>query len=283
MSIFNHFVFLTEKKMRRLYFDKKGSNLLIFALLLIFGTSLHAQGNDIMKYIGARPYGGWPALKEFVRAELVYPRKQLKEDTEGEVILRFDIEEDGTTSNVRVVNSMGPDMDREALRVFRKVLWLPAISYEDPVLTNETMEVPFEVKKYRKWVRKRGYDTLPVPHQPIDTTYQLYDPAETDHPPRALFKEENQTVHGYINSKLKYPEEAYRRSLSGKVTLRFVIEQDGRVSNVLAVHPVGGGCTEEAERLLRSIRWYPAIHKGKAVRSIMDMDVIFQLPFDATH
>jgi protein TonB len=89
------------------------------------------------------------------------------------------------------------------------------------------------------------------------------------------------TLMKFINGNIKYPETAYRQNISGKVTLRFVIEPQGRVSNIKVIQPVSGGCTQEAIRLLKLIKWMPGIRENMAVRTFMNMDINFKLPEDS--
>ena len=81
----------------------------------------------------------------------------------------------------------------------------------------------------------------------------------------------------FITKNIKYPDVAFKQSLSGKVTLQFVVELQGRVSNIKVLVPVGGGCTQEAIRLLQMINWMPGIKNDTAVRTLMKMDIDFKL------
>ena len=89
------------------------------------------------------------------------------------------------------------------------------------------------------------------------------------------------TIGAFIARNIKYPESAYRQNLSGKVGLRFVVEPSGRNSNIKVLEPVGGGCTQEAVRLLQMIRWMPGIKNSMAVRTFMNIDIEFKLPEDS--
>jgi protein TonB len=84
-------------------------------------------------------------------------------------------------------------------------------------------------------------------------------------------------LNQYIQSNLNYPEEAFRRSISGTVSLEFVVEKNGLPSNIIVVASVGGGCDQEAIRLLQSIQWMPAIKQDSLVRSKNHLDISFNL------
>ena len=57
----------------------------------------------------------------------------------------------------------------------------------------------------------------------------------------------------FIKKNLKYPEDAIRKKIQGTVTVRFVIEKDGQVTNVQYANDIGGGCAEEAVRLVQQL------------------------------
>ena len=65
--------------------------------------------------------------------------------------------------------------------------------------------------------------------------------------------------------------------MSGTVTLKFVIEPSGRISNIVVDKALGGGCTEEAIRVIRLIRWNPAVINEMAVRSWICLDITFDI------
>ena len=82
----------------------------------------------------------------------------------------------------------------------------------------------------------------------------------------------------YINSNLIYPKVAIQNEIIGKVFLQFVIEKDGSINNPKVVHDIGGGCGEEATRLVNAMpKWIPGKQKGIPVRVQYTLDVIFLL------
>ena len=76
-----------------------------------------------------------------------------------------------------------------------------------------------------------------------------------------------QKFYEYIGSEFKYPAEARKKGLSGRVTLRFIVEKDGSLSNIRIISDAGMGTGEEAVRVLQnSVKWKPGMNKGEAVR-----------------
>lgn len=82
-----------------------------------------------------------------------------------------------------------------------------------------------------------------------------------------------------IQKELKYPGEAMRNGVMGKVFIEFVVEKDGSLSNHRIVKGIGLGCDEEALRALKTINipWNPARNRGEVVRSKFVVPVTFKL------
>ena len=85
---------------------------------------------------------------------------------------------------------------------------------------------------------------------------------------------------GYLNSNLKYPAAARQEEIEGRIVVEFVVEKDGRVSNVRAVSglDLGAGLPEEAVRVVKNMPpWKPATQNGEVVRSFRNLPVEFKL------
>ncbi|WKN44329.1 energy transducer TonB [Tunicatimonas pelagia] len=82
----------------------------------------------------------------------------------------------------------------------------------------------------------------------------------------------------YVASKMKYPKLAVRQGIDGRVFVQFVVNRDGSLTDIQVIKGIGGGCDEEAVRVLGSApRWNPGKQRGKPVRVRMALPIIFQL------
>ena len=61
--------------------------------------------------------GGQDALMDFLAQEIQYPKAAIERNVQGKVVVAFVVEKDGSVSNVKVVRSVDPDLDAEAVRV----------------------------------------------------------------------------------------------------------------------------------------------------------------------
>lgn len=82
----------------------------------------------------------------------------------------------------------------------------------------------------------------------------------------------------YVAKNIKYPQIARETGIQGRVFVGFVVEPDGSVSNVKILRGIGGGCDEEAMRVIKSLaKWKPGKQRGKAVRVSYQIPVVFKL------
>lgn len=85
----------------------------------------------------------------------------------------------------------------------------------------------------------------------------------------------------WVSRNIKYPEKAWKEKRTGKVYVQFVIEKDGRVSNVRVLPK--GSCPHpdlqaEAVRVVQMMpNWRPGIQKGRTVRVNYTMPITFGL------
>ncbi len=82
----------------------------------------------------------------------------------------------------------------------------------------------------------------------------------------------------YISKNLKYPAQARRMGIEGKVFVQFVVDKDGSLTEVQAVKGIGAGCDEEAVRVIKGApKWSPPKQRGKPVKQRIIVPIVFQL------
>ncbi|MDB5030118.1 energy transducer TonB [Mucilaginibacter sp.] len=82
----------------------------------------------------------------------------------------------------------------------------------------------------------------------------------------------------FLGQNVHYPATMREKMVEGKVIVQFVVEIDGSLSNIKAIHGPGYGASEEAERVLNlSPKWNPGIQKGKLVRVAYTVPINFTL------
>ncbi len=83
----------------------------------------------------------------------------------------------------------------------------------------------------------------------------------------------------YISKSIKYPKVAKENGLEGKVIVKFYVDTDGSVKDpVVLKDAVGGGCAEEAIRIVRSMpKWKPGYDRGNTVKVYYTIPITFKL------
>jgi TonB family protein len=82
----------------------------------------------------------------------------------------------------------------------------------------------------------------------------------------------------FIGDNINYPKEAVKNGITGTVYVTFIIEKDGSISNVKVLRGIGGGCDEEAVRVISIMpNWKPGLQGGQPVRVQFNMPIKFDL------
>ena len=82
----------------------------------------------------------------------------------------------------------------------------------------------------------------------------------------------------YIISNIKYPAQARRLRVEGRVYVEFVVGKDGKMFDATEVKGIGAGCDKEAVRIIMSSpAWNPAKKRGKPVKQRMVLPITFKL------
>ncbi len=129
-------------------------------------------------------------------------------------------------------------------------------------------------------------DVIPLAEEPVVTPSEILPEPPPEEPvkysllevkPRFQDGDAGQFSH-WVNQNLKYPQEAVKDSLQGRVTLQFTIEKDGSVTDVRVLRGCAPVLDEEAVRVVsQSPKWTPGYINGEPVRVVYNFPVLFQL------
>lgn len=92
--------------------------------------------------------GGQYALFKFISKNLNYPKDAKKKGIQGKVMVQFIVEKDGTIGDIRIIRSVSPDLDKEAIRVFSLPTmpkWKPGTSDGEPVRVRYSVPITFKL------------------------------------------------------------------------------------------------------------------------------------------
>jgi protein TonB len=94
----------------------------------------------------------------------------------------------------------------------------------------------------------------------------------------------DQKLMQYLADNIRYPSNAIDNGIQGSVIIQFVIEKDGSITNIDVLRDIGGGCGDEARRLVESMnkshKWHPGKQRGKPVAVMFTLPVRFKLQYN---
>ncbi len=123
----------------------------------------------------------------------------------------------------------------------------------------------------------------PMPGAPVEiateeeeeeATDEIYTIVEEPAMPQGGYE----TFYAFVQQELHYPARALHARIQGKVFVGFVIDKNGKITDVKAVRGIGGGCDEEAVRVVQQApAWIPARQRGMKVRQHIVLPIHFKL------
>jgi len=82
----------------------------------------------------------------------------------------------------------------------------------------------------------------------------------------------------FLAKNIVYPQQATENGIQGTVYVSFVVDSKGNVTDVKVLRGIGGGCDEEALRVVKMMpQWHPGKQNGKQVRVLFNMPIYFKL------
>lgn len=217
-------------------------------------------------------------LKDFLNIQFDYPQQSIDRNEEGTVKIHFKTDKSGNVIFTEITNSVSKEIDSASLHLFKLIIWQPATDYGLPVEGEQNFELDFKIRKFEKLSKERGYEHITFPFEPVDISYEIYGLKQLSKQPEAILASNYSSLSDFVYQQLKFPEAAVKLHISGNVTVQFVIETNGLPSNIEVTEAVGGGCTEEAIRIIQLIKWFPGIKEGVAVRTQYEMFIKFIPP-----
>ncbi|WP_421773702.1 TonB family protein [Gracilimonas sp.] len=80
-----------------------------------------------------------------------------------------------------------------------------------------------------------------------------------------------------LQSKVEYPEMARKAGIEGRVTVQFIVNEQGSVENAQVVRGIGGGCDEQALEVVKQAQFTPGYQRGRPVRVQYALSINFRL------
>jgi len=243
-------------------------NKTLFTLLILVSfIGAKAQGTDTTQ--PGFP-GGPTAFFSFLQQNVIYPPKAVKKNIEGKVYLSFVVEKDGSLTHIEVLRGVSTAIDAEAIRVIRhSPKWIPAL--QDGLPVRKSFDLAINFKLPSSTVNTQQMDTVTA--SPIDSNKKFIPMAK-----EPSFPGGEDAYFRFLQHNLKYPENAAKQRIEGKVFLSFVVEKDGTLTDITLVRGVNPDLDAEALRVIAtSPKWKPGMQNSMPVRVKYNLAIVFKL------
>jgi len=248
-----------------------------FIVLLLLASGLGFAQTGFNVDVLPSNVGGKEEFRRLFEQELIYPKGSLAKKVDGKVTISFILNKDSTVSDVKVTESPAKDIEKEALRIFKLYQWVPAVKDGLFVSTPWSVSFNFDSGKYHKICKERGFTQFKyLPKMKVDSSLVIYKAAEQ----MPMYQKGTFALQDFIKENLEYPRQAQLSNIQGTVMVRFVVEPSGLPTNIGIEKSVGGGCDQEALRIIQMIKWYPAKNGDQLVRAQMTFPIYFVLNED---
>lgn len=248
----------------------KAISLFIILIISFLGCKLNAQVKS------PEPKSGFPLTKKIIQNHMIYPKEALDKKG-GKITVYYDVDEAGNASNYKVENAFDEQCAAEAIRLVKMIEWYPAVKNGKDVKVNDYYTVEFSPKSYKKNEAKNPRLMLPDQPHPAQKSNNVYVVKDLHQSPQPYFANPQVNMAAYLRTNLQFPEQAKEFEIQGTVKLSFIVETDGRASNIIVENSVGGGCDNEAIRLIQNLLWTPGVKNDSLVRTRMTQDITFKI------
>ena len=235
----------------------------------------------VVEQMPAYPGGMGECLK-FLATQIKYPEEAVKAGVQGRVIAQFTVRKDGTLSDLKILRSIHPALDAEALRVIALMpKWQPGMQRGEAVDVRYTIPVSFSLDKQHKAQPVGTQGAAPAGEVPArksgpvqSVSGQIYSVVDQMPEYPGGMKE----CMKFMAEQIKYPAEAVQKKVQGRVIVQFVVRKDGTLGNITVLRSVDPLLDAEAIRVIGQMpKWKPGMAGGEAVNVKFTLPVSFRL------
>ena len=191
--------------------------------------------------------GGLDELSQYLNKNIKFPVEAMKKNETGKVIVRFVVEKNGKITRAHVIKSATLLLDKEALRVVNSMPnWIPGKIDGKNVAVTQVLPFTFNSLIDKEPVKfPGGVDSSRV----------------------------------FIERNLKYPEEALKNKIEGRVDVGLMVDKEGTITKTWIKNSDNTFLNDEALRLVNSIpKLIPATYKKEPIEMDAVFTIVFQLP-----
>jgi len=159
------------------------------------------------------------------------------------------------------------------------IKFTPPVVTEEPIDEKDIPPPQDEIKVQVGTETKEGTGDIELPtdgdgKDEIEAPQQIFTIVEQ----MPEFPGGEEELFKYLGKNIKYPSMARENGITGTVYVTFVVEGNGEISDVKKLRGIGGGCDEEAMRVVKAMpSWKAGKQNGKSVRVQYNLPIKFTL------
>lgn len=227
---------------------------------------------------------GLESFYKFVANNIKYPSAAADKSIQGNLVVNFTAT-NNVIRNITVEPKLGYGTDEEVTATLTKYngnaladgKYAMRIEYR---LSGAFTPVLNENAAFKKGVKSLNTITImayaPKQQSSEEGDHNVYSFHVMETPP--TYPGGMDKFYQFLGENIKYPEEAKKEEISGKVYVSFIVEKDGALNDIKVERKLGYGTDEEAVRVLKlSKRWNPGTQNGKPVRVKYNLPIQFKV------
>ena len=234
--------------------------------------------------------GGNTELMKFLAKNIKYPAEAQQKGEQGRVMVQFVVGKDGKLSDIKIMRSISPTLDAEAIRVIKAMpTWKPGTQRGQAVAVKYTIPISFRLQGSKgddkpvasdiqvvSVTKANNENSKPIPTDPVKDSNGEEVFMVVEKMPE--FPGGTAELMKFLQQNIKYPEQARKDSIQGRVIVQFTIKKTGEVSNTTVIRSVSPELDAEAIRVINAMPlWTPGEQKGEPVNVKFTLPIQFRL------
>lgn len=205
--------------------------------------------------------GGLQAGMQFLAQNIKYPPEVMKLGIQGRVVAQMIIRSNGKVSDVKIIRSLHPDLDKEVVRVLETMpLWIPGKKDGKAVNTQITIPVKFN----------SGPPASQNAEQ--ETNDNICESPDT----LPEFTGGIKKLNKYLQEHIIHWKNTQTQDEKSRVITTFIIREDGSISDIKVIQAGSPALTAEAYRIISQMpKWKPGQQGGKPVSVRVTLPINF--------
>lgn len=216
---------------------------------------------------------GPQAMSQYITDHLQYPESAKKDSIQGNVYVSFNVENEGTLTDIKVIRSVSPELDNEACRLVNSMpKWIPVMKDGAPTSARYILPVRFSLGDTNKQLG----NLQSVKRTKTSKGGKTILPDSIDAMPS--FPNGQQALFKFLSKNIKYPVKAEEKRIQGHVIIGFVVDVDGSLTDIKVIMHIDPLLDKEATRVVKNMpRWIPGKLDGIPVRVEYTLPITFRL------